>query len=96
MEIECCTFRVEPAPGGRVKLLIDPEGATVVNAEPEKLWKVKDVAAFLGKHTATVLAYTKRRRYPIPHMVVGKRCVFNRREVMDWAASRHSRARTVL
>ena len=63
---------------------------------PEKLMKVKDVAAWMGINEATVYTWAKSRR--LPHIVIsigpqGKECLRFRRSVLEeWLRGREREA----
>ena len=63
---------------------------------PEKLMKVKDVAAWMGINEATIYTWAKARR--LPHIVIsigpgGKECLRFRRSVLEeWLRGREREA----
>ena len=62
-----------------------PQGGQFAGGLPEELMKVEDVAAILKVKTSWVYAHIRRRRRdPIPHLMIGRYVRFEPRAVREW------------
>jgi excisionase family DNA binding protein len=61
---------------------------------PNLIPTTKDAAEYLGVAPRTLSEWLMSGRYSVPHYRVGSRCVFDKRDLDAWLASRRRNAPT--